>query len=52
MPVNGKFKVDVKIPPPLTLEEKEIALKNIEYCVVGLIDKWEDTKEVMKLWYD
>jgi hypothetical protein len=51
LPVNGKYKVDIQIPPPLTIEEKELVMKNIEYCIVGIIDNWEETKEVMNLWY-
>eukprot|EP01041_Mallomonas_annulata_P002467 gene2467-4787_t len=39
------------IPPPLPSYAIPVALNNIEKCVVGLLEKWELTKRMLKFWY-
>lgn len=42
---------DISIPPSLTAEQMDIALGNVQHCVVGLQERWKDTKEVLKHWF-
>jgi hypothetical protein len=41
----------VRLPPVLTTEEHEIALNNINHCIVGMQYDWEGTKEVLTHWF-
>jgi len=41
----------VTIPPPLSAAATSRALRNIDSCVVGLLERWTDTKRVMKFWF-
>jgi hypothetical protein len=38
-------------PPPLSQEAITRALDNSEKCVVGILERWEETKEVLKFWF-
>jgi len=42
---------EVRVPPPLTEEETRRALGNLDHCVVGVLERWEETKAVMEYWF-
>ena len=42
---------DIRVPPPVTNEETQRALRNINHCVVGLLSRWEETKAVLEFWF-
>jgi hypothetical protein len=42
---------DIVIPPTLSDEAINTALNNVEQCVVGILEKWEETKEVLSFWF-
>jgi hypothetical protein len=42
---------EIIIPPTLSDEAINTALNNVEQCVVGILEKWEETKEVLSFWF-
>jgi autonomous glycyl radical cofactor GrcA len=42
---------DISIPEALTAEEVRTSLSNAAQCVVGLQERWKETKEVIKVWF-
>ena len=38
-------------PPPLSREAVARALDNSEKCVVGILERWDETKEVLQFWF-
>lgn len=41
----------LEIPPPLTNEEAHQAIDNVKHCVVGVMEEWKQTKEIIEFWY-
>lgn len=39
---------EVKLPAPLNDEDEKRALKNLDYCVVGLVEMWKDSQRVIE----
>ena len=42
---------DIHVPPPVTETETLRALTNVEHCVVGLLERWEETKAMLEFWF-
>ena len=42
---------DIRVPPPVTEEETQRALGNVNHCVVGLLERWEETKAMLEFWF-
>jgi hypothetical protein len=42
---------DIRIPDALSMEAQQRALQNVEMCVVGLIERWDDTLSVVEHWF-
>lgn len=42
---------EIIIPPPLSDEAISSALNNVEKCVVGILERWDETKEVLGYWF-
>ena len=40
-----------KIMPVLPPDALEKSLRNVQSCIVGIQEKWEDTKNVIKFWF-
>ncbi len=47
--------VDLAVPVPLPEElnerDTERAIRNVRHCVVGVLEHWEDTQEVLAAWF-
>ena len=41
----------VSLPPPLSAEAASRALRNVDHCVVGLLERWSETKQVLSAWF-
>jgi hypothetical protein len=42
---------DLTIPPPLTKNMMKIAFENVDLCVIGILEKWVETKEIIQEWF-
>ena len=42
---------EISLPPPLSQKSIETALNNIQHCVVGILERWDDSKRVFKFWF-
>lgn len=43
--------VSVPIPPPLGEAEMQRAVGNMRTCVVGLLERWDESQEVFSAWF-
>lgn len=50
---EGYINVDLDLthPLPLTNEEQSIALENVEKCVIGIQEDWENTIRILNYWF-
>lgn len=42
---------EVQVPPTITEAVTAEALANVQKCVVGILERWNETKTVMKHWF-
>ena len=42
---------DIIVPPPLNDQEVTLALDRVGRCVVGLLERWNDTREIVRHWF-
>ena len=48
---NNQGASEMKLPPPLNEMQINTAMKNIDYCVVGILEKWNETKKIIEYWF-
>jgi hypothetical protein len=42
---------EIAVPPELTQDETRRALENSKHCVIGVLERWEDTVRVINHWF-
>eukprot|EP01038_Epipyxis_sp_PR26KG_P007909 gene7909-10736_t len=42
---------ELVIPPPLDNKFTEIAINNTKHCVIGVLERWDETIEVINHWF-
>lgn len=43
--------VEISVPPELTYKETQRALENSKQCVIGILERWDDTIRVINHWF-